>query len=99
MDPSFEQASTFLDQAILSYSGGEIESAAQFMAEAAAVLHEIQLAPPAKLEPEAFQPVATDSAAAIAPELLLTTVRPVEPAALHPVELESAGKSSVAVAA
>ncbi len=101
MDPSFEQASAFLDQAILSYTDGQIEQAAQFMADAAAMLHEIQVAPAEpKPEAEVFQPVETSSAADIAPELLLATSGPPpEPPAFQPVEIESAGKSSLAVAA
>ncbi len=101
MDPSFEQASAFLDQAILFYSDGQIEPAAQLIADAAAMLHEIQLLPPAaQLETEEFQPVMTDSAAAIAPELLLATSGPpAETPIEQPVEIESAGKTSLAVAA
>ena len=100
MDPSFEQASAFLDQAILSYSGGQIEEAAQFMAEAAAMLHEIQLWPAAELEPEVFQPVTTDAATAIAPEILLSAPSaPREPPLLQPVEIESASKPTPAIAA
>lgn len=101
MDPCFEQASAFLDQAILFYSGGQIEQAAQLMADAAAMLHEIQLPPPgAKLEVEVFQPVMTDSAAEIAPELLLATSSPpAEAPVQQPVEIESSSRPSLAVAA
>ncbi len=101
MNPSFEQASAFLDQAILFYSGGEIEQAAQCMAEAAAMLHQIQLPPAAaKLEPEAFQPVTTDTAAEMAPEILLSAPSPPhERPLLQPVEIESASTPSPAIAA
>ncbi len=101
MDPSFEQATAFLDPAISFYSDGQIEQAAQFMADAAAMLHEIQFpSPAATLEMEDFQPVVTDSAAEIAPELLLATGGPpAGPPVEPPVEIESAGKSSLAVAA
>ncbi len=100
MDPSFEQASAFLDQAIFFYTDGQIEQAAQFMADAAAMLHELQFpSPAATLEMEDFQPVVTDSAAEIAPELLATSGPPPGPPVEQPVEIESAGKSSLAVAA
>ncbi len=101
MDPSFEQASAFLDQAILFYTNGQIEQAAQFMADAATMLHELQFpSPAATLEMEDFQPVMTDPAAAIAPELLLAmNGPPAEPPVEQPVAIESAGKSSFAVAA
>lgn len=100
MEPSFEQASAFLDQAILSYSAGQIEEAAQQIAEAAAMLHEMQL-PTAlgELVPEVFQPVNTETSAVMAyeaapaPKLLPIT------AAGAPAEIQSAEKPALAAAA
>jgi hypothetical protein len=101
MESSFEQASVILDQAILSYSDGEIEQAAQLMADAAAMLHDIEVAP---VEPqcvaEVFQPVQTETAADMPGKMLLLAAGPLpEPAALQAMEIESAKDSSLAAAA
>ena len=100
MEPMFEQASAFLDQAILSYSGGQIEEAAKLMAGAAAILHEIKLAPAEAGSAEVFQPVPTATAADMPIEAhAAATEHPPEPAAVQAMDIESARKSSLAVAA
>jgi hypothetical protein len=94
MEPSFEQASTFLDQALILYAGGQIEEASQQLADAAAILHAIQLTP-AELRPVVVEfPGLTlyEMPLALAGE---TTA----PAALPPAPAEPESKPSLAVAA
>jgi hypothetical protein len=98
MDPLFEQASQFLDQALVFYAGGQIEEASRYLASAAAVLHQIQLAPTqpaeatATLGPVVFEPVSVV-------EMLQAATVPPAPAATPPVNPEPAHASSLAVAA
>ncbi len=98
MDPMFEQASAFLDQAIVSYSGGQIEAACEHMAAAVAVLRQIQPAAP-ELQPAAIPTLDL--------ELATVTVSPA-PAdlpsgppvtAIRPLPVEPAAEPSIAVAA
>ncbi|HVP44556.1 MAG TPA: hypothetical protein VMS96_14085 [Terriglobales bacterium] len=96
MDPSFEQASHFLDQALLSYAGGQIEEAAENMASAAAILREIQPVFPAlNLEPPAGEPLVIEFPAATAPG----SSRAQSPPAIQRVSVESAREPSLAAAA
>jgi hypothetical protein len=103
MEPSFEQASEFLDHALISYSGGQIEEACQLMAEAANLLHGIELAPiaqPTEPEPAEIQSLDIDFLTAT-----LCGIPPAAakekpaPAAIPPAKAESTRKSSLAVAA
>ncbi len=100
MDPTLEQASAFLDQAILSYSGGQIEAACEQMAAAAAVLREIQPAAP-QPEPE-FAAIATidlELAAVTGCAIPAAVPSALPVTAIQPVKVEPAPEPSIAVAA
>lgn len=102
MDSPFEQASQFLDQAILTYAGGQMEEASQYMASAAAVLHEIQLAPPEfKPEAAALELVRMEYPLVTVHEVPLLPAANEQPvlAVLPPVDAEPTRDSSLAVAA
>lgn len=92
MDPLFDQASHFLDQALLCHAAGEIEEASQQMANAAATLHAIELAP-------------ADSAVQVAaPEMVKIKLKPItvvdfSSVSTAPVGAEAASESSLASAA
>lgn len=92
MDPRFEQASHFLDQAIIAYAAGQIEEASQHMANAAATLQVIELVAAGSAEP------------ATAPEAVrvkLKAVTVVDLSSLSPtaVSAEAAGETALASAA
>lgn len=99
MAATFEQASQLLDEAILSYSVGQIEEASQYIASAAATLHEIQLVP--STEPVLSQPGdMNDPIATVQWRALLPAAAEVAaPAAHQPVHVEPAPSPSLAAAA
>lgn len=101
MEPSFEQASAFLDQALIFYAGGQMDEASQQIASAAAMLHEIQLAP-AEQEPgpAELRPVVVEFPGVTVYEMpLALTGETTAPAALPPGPAELESKPSLAVAA
>lgn len=98
MDPMFEQASAFLDQAILSYSGGQIEAACEQMAAAAAVLRQVQLAAP-QPETAAISTLDLELATVAVCEVPMAVPKPPLVTAIQPVQLEPAPEPSIAVAA
>ncbi len=101
MEPSFEEASQLLDQALLSYSGGQIEVACRYMAEAAAMLHDIQFFPPEpQSESAALEPIIVEFPEVAAGELQLALAAgDPAPVAIAPVNPEAATEPPLVVAA
>lgn len=99
MEPTLEQASHILDQALISYAAGQIEAGCEHIAAAAAMLHEIQVsALPQEVAAAGAEQAEFLGILSFEMPLALPSPAPVT-AVVPAVRVKSARESSLAVAA